>query len=71
MVMKIKINTKLDKHLKSELENLEKEHRGQEDGLTGLFNDLIQTGQCESTSNTLIYFAAYTLSTSDIDFKVM
>ncbi len=68
--MKIIINTKLDKHLKSELENLEKEHRGQEDGITGLFSDLITTGVCESPSSTIIYFIAYTLSTTDIDFEI-
>lgn len=69
--MKITINTELDRQLKSELENLEKEHRGQEDGFTGAYNDLITTGQCESTSNTLIYFVAYTLSTTNIDFSIM
>ncbi len=69
--MKITINTELDRHLKNNLENLEKEHRGQEDGITGLYSDLITTGECESDSNTLIYYLAYTLSTTSIDFEII
>lgn len=49
------------------LTSIKEKHQGDIEGITELYDALIEEGVCESPTSYLIYYVAYTLGLEDIE----
>ncbi len=67
MIYKIKLIGEYDKSL---IENIQREHKEQVEGIYELYDSLYINGYCESYNKARIYYVGYTLADNNIDFKI-
>nr|WP_300005041.1 hypothetical protein [Tissierella sp.] len=60
-----------DKIDESVIKEIKAEHKGDVDGISELYEDLIKDGACDSEVASRIYYVAYTLSLRAIEMIIV